>query len=342
MLATLFEMPYRVLRCAQASGAEVYVTGNAGARALRLSRSCRKFFLTECVIHGGRDEALALEINCLARDLGITTVMAGDAPSTRSLIANRDLIEARCFPMPDLATFDRLNDKSCFADLCTELGIPHPRTALLADVSELAQGLSDGSLQCPLVAKPLGRSGGGGVIVLDGTATAAKLKAINYRPILVQPFVPGEDIGASIYARGGKILAFVVHKFWRQIYSTFRDDRTYEHLAKLARHLSLDGVYNFDMRLEPDGTVLFLECNPRFFYKIALSMVAGINFVGYGLGGSNQEAQFILEDVKVRLPKALVFSLATSARCGRRDWRMARYLYSDPLPYLVERLKLSA
>ena len=40
LLASLYEMPYRILVCAAAAGAEVYVLGNAGARPLRLSRFC--------------------------------------------------------------------------------------------------------------------------------------------------------------------------------------------------------------------------------------------------------------------------------------------------------------
>ena len=37
------------------------------------------------------------------------------------------------------------------------------------------------------------------------------------------------------------------------------------------------------MILTPDGAVHYLECNPRFFYKINLSMIAGVNFVAHGL-----------------------------------------------------------
>ena len=61
MVATVFNMPYRVLRCAQASLAEVYVLGNPGASWLRFSRYCRRFASSACIIHGGRDEAWRLK-----------------------------------------------------------------------------------------------------------------------------------------------------------------------------------------------------------------------------------------------------------------------------------------
>jgi hypothetical protein len=85
---------------------------------LRFSRYCRRFFLSDCIIHGDRDESLALEINHLVRELGITMVLPGDAPSTRALIASRDLIDVPCLPLPTLDQFDALNDKWEFAQLC--------------------------------------------------------------------------------------------------------------------------------------------------------------------------------------------------------------------------------
>jgi hypothetical protein len=342
MLATIFNMPYRVLRCARAAGAETYVLGNPGARPMRFSRHCHGFFLSDCIIDGGRDEALALEINCLARDLGINMVIPGDAPSTRSLIANRDLIEAPCFPMPSLDTFDELNDKWAFAHLCSELGILHPATRLLPDAAALQDEIAGGRVVFPFITKPLSRSGNGGVLFFDSTKTFDRLKAINYRPVLVQDFIAGVDIGCSLYARAGRIEAFIAHRFWHMVYSTFANDGVFTDIAKLVEHKDLDGVYNFDMRLAPDGRIFFLECNPRFFYKIDLSMMAGLNFVGWGLHAPAPGAPAtVVAGVNVRLPKALVFSLLTSGRCSRRDCAMAAHLYLDPLPYQMEKLGLT-
>ena len=94
MVATLFGMPYRVMRCAQACNAEIYVLGTSGAWPLRFSRYCRRFFPSDCIVHGDRDEALALEINHLVQKLGITMVLPADAPSTRALIACGDLLRS--------------------------------------------------------------------------------------------------------------------------------------------------------------------------------------------------------------------------------------------------------
>jgi ATP-grasp in the biosynthetic pathway with Ter operon len=330
------------MRCAVAGGAEVYLLGSAGARGLRFSRYCARFMLSDRIIHGGRDERLALEINCLCRDLGIGMVMAGDAPSTRALIAVRDLIDAKCFPMPSLEVFDELNDKWRFAQICTSLGIRQPATRLLPDVQTLERELAAGRVRLPAIAKPLDRSGASGVIALTGVDTKTQLAAINYQPILVQEFIAGEDIGASMYAMAGRVEAIIAHQFERQTYQVLDHSLIVGELETLARHFELDGVYNFDMRLAPDGEVYFLECNPRVFYKINLSMLAGINFVAYGMPGICAVAgKARPARGSVRLPKALALSIITSAKCTQRDWAMAGYLWSDPVPYLMELMELT-
>jgi predicted ATP-grasp superfamily ATP-dependent carboligase len=342
MVATLFDMPYRVLRCLHASGSDVFVLGNVGSRALRFSRHCRQFFPSDCIIHGGRDEALALEINCLGRTHGIAMVVPSDAPSTRALIAISDLIAAPCFPLPSLEQFDCLNDKWSFSQLCNKLKIPQPETFLLRDAAGLAHDLANGRFQYPVVAKPISRSGGSGVAVLDGIDTSRRLKAINYRPVLVQEFISGEDIGASLYAHEGEIEAIIAHRLRRKLYSLLDHEPIYAELEKIVRYFKLSGVYNFDMRRTPTEKIYYIECNPRFFYKVNLSMIAGINFAMLGLPGAHSARRGpVLAAGAVRMPKRLIYSLLTSGRCSGRDWAMLYHLFSDPVPYLLEKLNLT-
>ncbi len=340
LVATLFNLPYRVLRCAQAAGAEVYVFGDPGARSLRFSRYCRRFIPSACIIHGGRDEALALEINCLARELGISMILPGDAPSTRALIACRDLIEAPYFPLPSLEQFDLLNNKWSFAQLCEELGIRYPATRLLPNAAALAQEIAMGRLQHPLVAKPLSRSGNGGVVFLDGADNERLLNMINYQPVLVQKFISGQHIAASIFARAGRIEAFVANSYRRRVYSTFLNDQIHSDIVKIVARLDLNGVYNFDMILGPDGSVHYLECNPRFSFKIDLAMIAGINFVKWGLPGAKPvQTGYLANGTRVRYPEAVLASL--NVLYTKQDRDMATYIVLDPLPYLMEKLNMT-
>jgi glutathione synthase/RimK-type ligase-like ATP-grasp enzyme len=342
LVATDFVTPYRVLRCARASGAEVCVLGNAGAAALRLSRYCSWMKVSSTIIHGERNAELALEINHLARDFAIDMIVPADAPAIRSVLASRDLIEAPCFPLPSLASFDLLNNKWSFAQMCVELGIRHPATRLLPDVAALRQELDSGATKGPVIAKPVGRCAGAGVVVIDGEDTERRLQSINYRPVLVQDYISGEDIGAGAYAREGRIEAFVTHRLAGGVYSVFRDDSSYQSVASIAARLGLDGVYNFDMLRTADQSVYFLECNPRFFHKINLSMLAGINFVGEGLKQQRRinGAATVLSGVDVKFPRTMLRSVLTSG-CSPRDLALARYLVSDPLPWLIDRLHLT-
>lgn len=345
LLATDYTTPYRVLRVAAACGAEVYVLGNAGAWPLRWSRHCRRLIVSERIIHGERDESLALEINCLVRELQLDMVAAADAPCARALIASRDLLDAPCFPLPTLAQFDLLNDKWAFAQLCSALRIAHPATQLLGDITAVRRALAVETVQFPLIVKPLGRCASSGIRVLRTREDLQQLEAINYRPILLQQFLPGDDIGASVYAAGGAIRAFIAHRLCGGEYRTFRDDRIYTAIGRLVAQLQLDGVYNFDMIRTRDGSVFYLECNPRFFYKIDLSMLAGVNFFACGLahacGGDAAGVSLaprVAPEVSVRFPKALVRSLLSSGHCSRRDWALSRHLLADPVPWMMEKL----
>lgn len=345
LLATDCITPYRVLRCAHASGAEVYVLGNAGAQPLRWSRHCRGVIVSERIIHGERDESLALEINCLVRELHLDMIAPADAPCARALIASRDLIEAPCFPLPTLAQFDLLNDKWSFAQLCSTLQIPHPATQLLGDITAVRRALAVETAEFPLIIKPLGRCASSGIHVLHERKDLRRLDEINYRPILLQQFLPGEDIGASVYAAGGTLQAFIAHRLCGGEYHTFRDHRIYADISRLVGHLQLDGVYNFDMIRMQDGSIFYLECNPRFFYKINLSMLAGVNFFACGLSGAarSDAAPATLgapaaPEVTVRFPKSSIRALLFSGHCSRRDWALTRYLLGDPVPWVLEKL----
>jgi len=212
---------------------------------------------------------------------------------------------------------------------------------LLPDVATFAHEIAMGDCEYPLIAKPLDRNASAGVVVIDGVDSEKRLTAINYRPILVQKFISGHDIGASVFVRRGNIEAFVAHWYRNGVYCTFQDDQIYSDIAKIASHLNLDGVYNFDMILAPDGSVFFLECNPRFFYKIDQSMIAGINFVEHGIPYAGLQVRGVIQPgVQVRFPKALLRSLVFSGQCTKRDWAMATYLFSDPWPFLMEKLNL--
>ena len=338
MVCTLFTLPYRVMRCVEAAGSTVHVLGNEGALGFRFSRFVSSFHQAQRPFDGNFDDAMADEVNDCIQALDIDIVLAGDQPSARSLIGIRPRLKARCFPMPDLATFDLLNDKWAFFQLCQTIGVRCPPTRLHADRASLWDDIQSGGTTLPCIAKPLSLDGSRGVVVLREKDASRQLDLIRYDPVLVQTFVDGVDIGASAFCEAGQLRAFILHRLARATYTAFAHADVLDAVARIARATSYTGVANFDMRLAPDGTVFFLECNPRFFYKMDLSMVAGVNFAAYGLGGD--VAPNFVEQSQVRMPKALLANLPAPWRLTARDWRMLWHLYSDPLSYAREALRI--
>ena len=340
LLAAQYHMSYRVMRCAAEAGAEVYVLGNI-ERGLARSRFCKELFVSDYIINGAYDEALALEINWYTRKFGIDLVLPGDAPTTRALIAVRDLIEAPCFPMPTLDQFDLLNNKWEFTKLCGNIGVTCANTRLFPDVGALVSEIEACGLVFPSIAKALSLNNGRACVKLDAADAREQVQQIRYRPVLVQDFIEGEDIGASVYCVGGEIKAFVAHILKDKIYRTFDDQRINVDIERIMACVRADGVYNFDMRLTPEGTIYYLECNPRFFYKIDLSMLAGINFASFGLWRSTAGLpKSVPCGNSVKLPQALVRSLVRPWRLTRKDFAMVKYILADPVALLMERLQL--
>ena len=340
IVAALFTLPYRVMRASAATGAAVTVLGNKGTRGLRFSRHCR--FVEAAIDFIDADlDAAAAEIDRWIVAENADIVLPGDAHTTELLSALQDRLAAPCFPLPSRTAFDLLNDKWAFTRFATEHGLKCPTTQLFASKTELEAALAAGSVALPAIAKPLSACSSSGVVKLGAADAGRRIASIDYAPILVQDFIAGEDIGASIFARGGQIESHIVHLMRRRTYRVIDEPRVLADLTIVASALALDGVYNFDMRLTPEGEIYYLECNPRFFYKLDLSMMAGLNFAAAGLPwAADSVPASVAPGTCVRLPKALAADLIKPTSLTRRDWAMFRYLWSDPISYARERLHI--
>ena len=337
IVAATYALPYRVLRCAHQTGAEVHVIGNLGAQPLSLSRFCGTFTLSQTLVAGRADDDLAFEINALCQRLDIEMVLPGDAHGTRTLIACRERLEAPCFPLPDLETFDLLNDKWRFARLCETLGFRHPATCLVPEAGALTEVLAAHRFAGPVLAKPRGLSGGRGILKIRDEHDIEAISRVNYQPIVLQEYLTGRTLCASIYCHRGAVTAFMGYEFRKRVFSTFTNDRILADLRRFAAHAGAHGVYNFDILLSPGGALHYLECNPRFFYNMHFSMLAGTNFVALGLGGDQETLHAAAPAPGTfHLPEALLTNPRAWRHASRRDWLTARHALSDPLPYLFD------
>ncbi|MFZ1989501.1 MAG: hypothetical protein WAW96_06975 [Alphaproteobacteria bacterium] len=341
LVASLFTVPYRVLRTAAACGVNVHVLGGPRANGLRFSRFCASFDAARRDPASADTQELTDEINAVIAKHEIDLVLPGDQPTTRQLILAERALDCPTFPGPTLQQFDLLNDKWDFTKLCQRLAILVPDSELLADKMELKQGLLGGEIGFPVVAKPIDLDGQRGIVELFSSADLGKIESIGYAPVLVQRYIDGQDVGASIYCEDGKIKALIVHTKAGAIYRTFRHPQIEHDLKEIAAAMRITGVYNFDMRVTPQGDVYWFGCNPHFFFKMFLSMLAGLNFVAFGLAGASSNAvQYAPDGSAVRLLKALAATLAMPWRLSKRDFAYAGERLADPLPFIRESLRI--
>jgi biotin carboxylase len=328
------------MRCAEAAGAEVYVLGNEASKGFRYSCRIKEFVLSKTKIDRSGSDAILDEINRYVAEFGIDLVIAGDAPATRSICALKQRIMAPCFPLPTLEQFDFMNDKWQFTQMCNQLGIQTPPSRLFENKEELLSAMGAGEVKLPCMAKALALEGNHGIFKLEAATARETIAKIDYKPILVQDFMPGDDIDASVFARDGKVECYSVHHVKQATYSILDLDAVRDAMARIVAKMGVSGVYDFDMRQTADGRLYYLECNPRLFFKCNLSMVAGINFVTPGLPGGKTHAK-LAPGTAVRRPKALALALVTQPwSVTRRDFAMLCYLLSDPLPYFREMWRL--
>jgi biotin carboxylase len=336
-------LQFRVLRCAADAADEVHVLGTASSRRITSSR-CLTGFHPAAHLDDPVDLAEAAdEIDRVAAQLDAALVIPGDGRATRLFARLRGRLRAACFPVPTAPVFDLLNDKWRFGQLCGELGVPYPAARLFVDWAELRAAAGRGELPFPIIVKPIDQAGGRGVVVFRsleellarGGRAGLRARAIDYAPVLAQRFVEGDDICLSAFCRHGEVLADVVYRKRGGDCLFTENPELVELAGRVLGHVAYDGVSNFDARVDRAGRVHLVECNPRFWYTMDMTLLAGVNFVALGL----QEA--VARDVGARTVGAVLLSNASLLRALGAPWTMTsldltvlRYRLRDPVPVL--------
>jgi predicted ATP-grasp superfamily ATP-dependent carboligase len=285
ILAAEWCLAYRTLRCAAACFDRVYVIGTKRARPLALSFFCRSFHQLPFEDSFGAHSIAFIRRLCEA--LQIDWIIPSDGPTTRFLTGAAAELGPKSYPVPDTAIFDQLNDKSTFTALCQKLGLPIPRTELLPDLHIVRARFRKGNLAFPVVLKPTNREGGDGVLVLRCEGALKWVDRLQYSPVLVQEYVEGWDVSAFFLCQEGRVKREVIYYHGRYFLAFIEDQRIADQCRKIIQATNYSGVIGFDLRQRDDGSFVFLECNPRFWYNMELTMLAGANFVEAGVEGAS-------------------------------------------------------
>jgi biotin carboxylase len=336
MIAFAFTLPYHVMRTAAATGMRVHVLGNGASRGLRRSRCCRAYHETH---FAGDAEALLTEIGEIVRRHAIDVVFPSDDVSTRLLAALADRLPVRCTPLPDVATFDLLNDKWNFTQFCLKNAVRAPQGWLFDSVADLREALDSGEIALPITVKPTNRSGGIGVVHIREPGEMALVDAIDYGPILVQRHIRGASISITALCDRGRVTAHVAQQRDATRFQVFANTDLLDNIVRLIGLTSYTGPANFDAVLsDEDGLSYLVECNPRFWYSIYLVMIAGLNFIALTLAHTAAlSGPITLDGGTIGL--SLRKTLTRPWRATRLDWRFLFYCLSDPVAFALQRAK---
>jgi hypothetical protein len=292
VLGSHLDLSYRVLRCAAPLFERVHVAMEGprdNVRKLAASRHCASF--TYLGRDGFSSPAAVDVINAICAREGIGVVIPAGVSAVDLLIRRGRELATPHYPVPNAQAFDDLATKWKFAEFCRKHAIDHPRTQVFANKAEL-EAAPPAKLPDAFMLKPVDRDSAWGVIKSSRERLAADLRRVGYAPILVQEFVPGEDIGGIAFAEAGVVKAAKTLRYGRRRFCKipYRDSmELFDHeqfgaaLQTLVQGSGFTGALNIDGRRRPDGSITVLECNPRFWYSLDWAMLAGVNYVALGL-----------------------------------------------------------
>ncbi len=222
---------------------------------------------------------------------------------------------------PDAVAATR--DKAIMRGLLGAASLPQPAYRIVSLGTDVASAAAE--IGCPCVVKPVSRSASQGVIRADdpvqAEAAAARIRALSAscpEPLLVESFVPGDEVAVEGLLTGGRLEILAVFDKPDPLDGPFFEETIYvtpsrqppailteiEFIAaRAAAALGLrEGPVHAELRIGPGGAVIILELAARSIGGLcarALRFGAGVSLeeviirhaLGMGLGGLTRESQ---------------------------------------------------
>jgi predicted ATP-grasp superfamily ATP-dependent carboligase len=187
-------------------------------------------------------------------------------------------------------------DKSTTLELARKLGVPAPRTALVATVAEARREAA--TLGWPVVLKPqASRVYGVDDATLEALSVtyAGGFARLEERmrpfegvcPVLLQEYTAGEAFGVELLMDRGRPVAAFQHRRLREVpvtggASSFResvplDPQLYDYAVRMLQALEWTGLAMVEFKTGEDGPRL-MEINGRVWGSLPLAIRSGVDF----------------------------------------------------------------
>ena len=226
-------------------------------------------------------KAYAAELERVIARVGADILIPVNSKEIRVLVEHRAHLGASLSYMGEGALYHRLDDKTKFAALVEEAGLPQPKNYDHFDAP------------LPLVVKPAQGSSSKGVVYVRTEAEREALKSRlggKTADFVVQDYVEGEGVGYSGFFENGRPLAAYAHRRVAEYpvsggSSVVRERYNHADLPQLealaARLLSVapwSGFAMFELKRRGPGDFVFIECNPRIWGSIHQGLADGADY----------------------------------------------------------------
>lgn len=200
--------------------------------------------------------------------------------------------------IPGEDSFIKTIDKNKTLKIAKKLKIPVPETIVVTDLNDLDKCKD---LDFPVVVKPSSRYYKNHVQAerdfkrhyfhsyQNLLIFFKKYNPCKYKPVFVQEFCNGEDIGFPIFFKKGRCITCMQYKVVRMYphnggspicrETTKTDPELKEYSLRLLSYMEWDGIAEIDyIKDNKDGKIKMLEVNGRFWASLPLAEKAGLDF----------------------------------------------------------------
>ena len=281
VLGIIPSLTWSVTRCLSRAGHKPVVLGWHRVSPLQLLPDCDYVPLSNVRwINGELDPTLLDQVDAACARFQIDLVMGIDFPGVLLLARHGARLRHRIAPMPEPALMLELHNKWHFSNVLRGLDIPQPMTELARSADELLAT----RIGFPIITKPIDRWASVGFQIHDSRealqATILRRGLAAPFPLLVQDYVPGNDVGFAFLADRGKLLAHAAFDNPRRgVRRYFRSEVLRHHVERFLRATGYHGLGEIDTRYHiARDEYRLLEINPRCWASILYAQHAGMNF----------------------------------------------------------------